>query len=312
MLKKLIAALLALVLLASCAMAEMHIEEKSSPTAEQADTPDALAQLVRMISAYLAQQPQSLDIDFGYGYWNVTLLSRDADTIEIVLDDLRAQPISILADGNGVSIPSEETEYTYGELLDMLVFGSPREKTMQHALSLISLFNEDDLHLLITAGEQAYAELEKAGAIPAIQEGYDETHFTLSITPALIETAAVRLAEQLFEYENEINSLLDRAEPLLRKLFPNLYTVYDIKTGETAPRENFSCADLKALFDAAMNRRRMTEDTAYGGMHIDISGIIGEDGWRFDGGLFLPEQESSFLLELSGDDDGKFEGMQTV
>lgn len=298
--KKIIAFLLSLMLLASCAIADVPAEEEKAP--------GAMAQLVQAIARELWMQPQTLDIDLSHGYWKVEAVSKDGKTIEITMDDLRAAPISIILDGEGVLIASEGVKFSYSKLADMLVFGDEDANILQQLITTAPEFNEGDLNLLRTAGELAYAELKKAGALPTVQEGYDETRFTLSITPALIETAALRFIEGMLEHEAEIDSLLTRAEPLLRELFPDLYTVRDRNTGETTQRESLSCADLKALYTGAVSLRKEDYDTLYDGIHIDISGFFGDEDWRIDGSYLDPEYEIAALLELSGDDEGGFEG----
>lgn len=316
MMKRLLAALLALMLMASCSLAEEVIAPSEVEAAvvetvdeETDESRPVMESLIRAAAQHLMNQAYTLEIQTGYGQRNVRAGSSDGESILIEISQENAELAQMLFTGDGASTPDGEESYTYGELLDLMLFGSDRVHFAEQALSWAELFDEYDLEFLRSVGMEAYFELMNAGAIPVVKRVDGGTYFTLSLTPDLIQTAGVRLTEWLLEHPEEIDSLLTRAEPMLRTLVPEMYEEYDPETDQYVEREAYTCAELQEMFENWMTQGWLRRWPEYDGMHLDISGFIGSDGWRVDAGFFMPQDECSVWFELSGDRSGSIDGV---
>lgn len=313
MLKRILAALLVLILLIPYTLAEEEIilPEAAEIVAAGEAAPDAAEQLVSFFAQQLKRQDFTLEIRTGYETKILRAGSSDGETIRVeVSGNGMMKPMEILIDAQKVSVPDTEESYVYSELLDLMLYGMGQGNAGKQLVSLAGLFDEHDLEFLEKAGELAYYELMKAGAVPAVKYADGETCFTMSLTPDLIVTAAVRLIEQLLnEHQIEIDSLLTRTEPVLRKLVPDMFEEYDSEAGTYVQRGGYTCAELQAMFEAWMTEVWLRYGAEFDGMHLDIGGRFGSDGWQVDAEFFMPDSDISCWFELNGDDDGHFEGV---
>lgn len=312
--KRLLAILLSLLLVIPCGLAEEDFALAGeagvvAETAQVCDADTAIEALVHMLARHLAQQDYTLDILTSRNSAAVHVGSSDGETIFVEYDREGSEPIRLLFDGAGVTAPDGDEAYTYGEVLDQMLFDSAAENVAGQALSLIRQFDEYDLDFLKTAGNAIYGELLNAGALPLVKRMGDDTYFTISLTPDLIEAAGVRLIERLLDYEVEIDSLLMRVDPLLRKLAPEMFEEYDPQTGLRTERGALTCAALREGFESWMTEQWLRYRAEFKGIHLDLRGRFGDEGWRVDASFFMPGGDCSVWLELCGDEGGSFDGV---
>ena len=331
MMKKILAALLSLVMLMPCASAEeirvssgaikaaaaVRSAVRTEPAAaDEAALPaeaavegmnlpgelsGAMEELIPLIAERLQDQDYALDIVAEDGTRTVRVDSDgEAILVEVAGDDMN--PVRIVLTGTEISDLAGEESYTYGELLNMLLDFSGSDISGP-AMDLIGSLDERDLEFLQTAGGLAYSALTGAGAVPVVKSVGGDTYFSMSITPDLMEVAAVRFIERLLDCEAEIDSLIVRVEPLLRELVPELYRTYDAETGAYVRREGYTCAELRELFDEWLTRDWLDSWVEFEGMHLDISGRTDDEDWSADVSFLMPGDGISLWLELSGGDD---------
>ena len=312
MLKRILAAFLVLILLVPCTLAEEEsiLPEAAGTSAANEPTSVSAEQLVYFLAQQLKRQDYTLEIQTEYDSKTLRAGSSDGETIRVEVSGTgMVKPVEIQIDAEKITVSDEWESYAYSELPDLLLNGITKGDAREQLVSLAGLFDEYDLKFLEKVGEQACYELLKAGAIPTVKYVNGETCFTLSITPDLIVTAAVRLIERILnEHRIEIDSLLARAEPVLRKLVPDMFEEYDSEAETYVQRGGYTCAELQAMFEAWMAGAWLRYGAEFDGMHLDIGGRFGNDGWQVDAEFFMPDSDIACWFKLSGDDDGHFEG----
>lgn len=313
MMKKILAILLSLMMLMTCVLAE----EAGTTAADTAalpgifcHLPSSVEELVHMIAGALTQREHRLDIRTPYGSHSLYAGSSDGETIQLVVRQQGVRPVRVQIDGERVSISGsgDREEYTYPELAEMLLLGTNDLGIVEQLLQEPFSFDGEDLDFLKMIGETVVSELKAVGAIPDVRYVNGNAHFSVSITPDLIAAAGVRLVEDLLNHTGQIDSLLERIDPLLRMAVPDLFEQYDSETGLTTQREAYTCAELQQLFRQWYDREWLRGWFEFGGIHLDASGFSGRDGWNVDASLFVPEGEFSIWLTLNGDDRGGFSG----